>query len=693
MAKAAQKRLQKELDKLQRAGRYIDWLAEVQDQPITPQRKREMDTAWQEVQRRTLRTKQTFDEFLSRIDTMHTLPQTPEMQFLLLLRDLINGRADTGDEICAVTGLSTAYQAAQKNLRAIIQLPRDWQGIEKLLAFIASDPGKVSRKHYHALAAHCSDTILHTAFLALGNEMVVFRRLNHKANLHKSLSPSLLDDLYYASQRLWQAIDFMPPVLRRLCLLPLVFQVLLFLRQATPAPAAHQVLDLFQSVELTFAAGADRFLTPELRTLLEADGDDLTSADLAAITQKFTVATFEEKLALVRDLRQAFHRHAAMDMNDNPFMPSFIDDEMDEMQRMLLRFYKQVFKEIGRRSAHLAPRERRALVAVFDPIVARDVDDLFTLEEIGQRLVDLLLQAAEAGCMGIRLSMLGLIVSRRDSSKLLGSLATKALQEAPNPGLEDLRWIVEEHGSLVTRTPEIIRALFDKVRGVDDLVRSLGQLLWEEVKSTVLFNAFAPGVSTVMRRFGIQETPFDALPPAVIRELAELAGQVPELEPMRRFLAIFSEGRISAESLRQWFEDAWIRADACALFIETTKELFALASQSSGLIDILEHAGRGAFAATANTLNFKIVLIAFLKDHADDFRQLPLETAHILVEEIFPVLADGSDYGSLLIKTYNAFCSRVSDGDKACIPLRDALDNELRKKAGVDRGRGRSTRR
>lgn len=695
MAKAKQKRVKKELEKLQRGGRHLEWLAEVQGQPVTAELKREMDQAWREVQRRTLRTKPAFDEFCARMDRIEAVPKNPEMDFLLALRDLAKGADDAAEKILAATGLSGAYQTAQENLRAAMQSPRDWQAIEVLLDLMARDPGKITRKQYQNLAGHFAATLLEQSFLVLGEGMAVFRRLNHKANLHRPLSPKLLDDLHFADHQLGMATGPMPPALRHLVLLPFAFQVLLYLRQCTPAPVTHQVQELIQSVEQTFMLGAGNLLPSELRDRLFAwDEDELTDTDLGKMERDFSSASFEGKLALLRDLRQAFHRASSSEMGDNPFFSGFFEDDTETMERLLFRFHKQVLKEIGRRLPGLASRERRALVAVIDPILAQDVSDLLAPAGEGQALIDLLLQAAEAGCLSTRLSLLALLVAQRDRSKRLGPHAVTALQEAPLPGLADLRWLMNGHGPLAVRSPAVFKVLFEKIRGNNELVRYLAEAVWNEVNTGIMVNALAPDINPLMRRFGLSDPSLELFTPAVMKELAELASQVPELEPLRHFLTVFPDGRISAESLRQWFEAAWMREGDCALFIETVQALIAGAEESSVFWEIFGDDGPGcSFAATANRLNFAKVVIDFLRDNAGDFRRLSLQAVGTIVEEIFPHLEKQSDYGSLLIRTYNALCDRVAAGEKEFAALRDRLDSRLRALAGGNRGRGRSSRR
>ncbi|MBV5318035.1 MAG: hypothetical protein JZU50_09500 [Desulfobulbaceae bacterium] len=690
MAKAKQKRVKRELEKLQRAGRHLEWLAEVQGQPLTPELKRELDQAWQEVQRRTLRTPQTFLEFHTQIDHLQGVPDTPEITFIMALRRLIAGdrEAEAEATVLAVTGLTGAHLAAQKNMRATLGVSRDWPGITGLLTLMAREPGKTTRRHYQDLAERFSGTVLAQPFAVLAEGMVVFRKLNHKANLHKPLAARLVDELDLADHHLGLVTESFSLVLQRLVLLPFAYQVLLYLRQCDPLPAANQVKALVQAVELTFLRGTGNMVPPELcAQLFDDDQDLLTGANLKKMAEDFATAPFEGKLTLLRDLRQAFQTTLARGPGSPFFVDFFDDDDSEAMAKQLLRFHVQVLKEIGRRLPDLAPREGRALIAVIDPILADDVGDLFM--ELGdqQPLLDFLLQVAEAGCLGTRLSQVAYLMAIRDRNKRLGALALKAVEEAPVPGLEDLHWLMRGHGRLVIRFPALLKALFDRIRGNELLVRSLVKAVWAEVET------FAPPGSEARGRAGHRAAATEQLSPEVRKGLVELAGQVAELEPLRHYLTIFPAGRIDAKSLRQWFEETWKGGDY-ALFIATAQASIIGDSESAKVLDLVPGPGKvGKLSAVANRLLFTGALIDFLREHADDFRSIPLASARLLVETLYPHLKELTDFGSLLIRTYNALCTRVSAGETEFAPLRDALDHGLRQMAGGQRGPGRPFKR
>lgn len=654
MAKAKQKREKKEQEKLRRAGRHLDWLAAVQGQVRTPELGREIDQAWQEVLRRTLRTRQAFDEFCAQIDSIQDVPPRAEMAFLLALKGCLAGDAEATDALLATEGLAGAYQAAQARLRSVLGPALDWRGIEERLALLARDPGRVSRRQYQDLAVLFAGTPLAPSFQALDDGMAVFRRLNHKTSLHRPLSANLLADLYEADQQMAWATAFFQPALRRLVFLPFACQVVLHLRQCRQPPSPHQARDLVRAVEVAFRWGADELMPPELRDLLLADDDDtLTTAGLDRMEQAFGAATFEGKLVLLRDLRRAFGRVEPFPGRiDHPLFPGMFDQEQEVMERLLLRFHAQVLKEIGRRLPLLPARERRALVAVLDPILSRDASDLLVPGADNEALVDLLLQAAGVGCMGPRLAVVASLVAVQAGSRRLGTVAATALRDGPCPGAEDLRWIMQEHGPLAVRSPAVLQLLFDRIKAAEALVGSLAQAVWEQARTAFLVNSSRPDLPPILRRLGATVAEAEAFTPAMLQGLAELAGQVDPLAPLARFLALFPDGRVNAAGLRQWMAQVWREADGCLEFVAGVRSLLVEAGDATLLEDQFAAAGPDTGHGSAGLrLQCAGAVVDFLRDHADDFRRLPLEAVEALAEKIFPALERQPGFPSLLIKT------------------------------------------
>ena len=696
MAKAKQKREKKEQEKLRRAGRHLEWLVSVQGQAPTPELVREIDQAWQEVLRRTLRTRQAFDEFCAQIDSIPAVPQSAEMDFLLSLKGCLAGDAEAAETLLAAEGLAGAYQAAQASLRPVLEPALDWRAIADRLALLARDPGRVSRRQYQDLAGLFAGTPLAPAFQALGDGMAIFRRLNHKTSLHKPLSANLLADLCEADHRMEGAVASFLPALRRLVFLPFACQVVLHLRQCHQLPSPHQARDLFRAVEGAFMSGAGELMPSELRDLLSADDDDtLTTAGLDRMEQAFGAATLEGKLVLLRDLRRAFGSADPFPGRiDHPLFSDMFGQEQEAMERLLLRFHAQVLKEIGRRLPLLSSRERRSLVVVLDPILSQDASDLLVPGADNEALVDLLLQAAGVGCMGPRLAVVASLVAVQAHSRRLGTVAATALRDGPGPGAEDLRWIMQEHGPLAIRSPGVLQMLFDRIRADEALVGSLAQAVWEQARTGFMVNSSLPDLPPILRRLGATVGSAELFTPATLQGLAELAGQVDTLAPLARFLALFPEGRVNAAGLRQWMAQVWSEADGCLEFVAGVRSLLVEAGEATFLDDLFAAAGPATgHGSTVLRLQCAGAVVDFLRDHADDFRRLPLDAVEALAAHIFPALERQPGFPSLLIKTCNALGAREDAGDRQCAALRDALDRQLRAIAGVGRKPARSSRR
>ena len=170
---------------------------------------------------------------------------------------------------------------------------------------------------------------------------------------------------------------------------------------------------------------------------------------------------------------------------------------------------------------------------------------------------------------------------------------------------------------------------------------------------------------------------FAPLGPTVIGDLLKMANDIGPLASLAAFLELFPKGVIEVENLGRWLESVW--GGDGSLFIDTALLLITCTSETSGILRHLGISGvRFVSASVAGKLNLPARMNDFLREHADDFRQLPLGTMQMLVQEIFPYLAGQIDYASLLIKTYNALCARIAAGEKEFIPLRNTLNNRLR---------------
>lgn len=694
MAKAKLRRTKKELEKLRRSDNHIEWLVRAQDLPTTPELQHQTEQAWQEVQRRTLRTQEAFAEFCTHIPAIRNVPKTPELSLLLTLREIIKGETFAGNVLPAAAELPAVYQAARQALCAVMEAPLDRQGIEELLSLLASHPGKITRRHYHNLASHFTGTVLHQPLLALGEGMAVFRKLNHKTHLQKPLSESLLDDLDDAHHTVFTQTDFLPEGLRQLLFFPFAVQVISYLRDCEEKPADHRVKELIQFVSPVFLQGAEHLLTPELRSrLLSSDKDELSQAALTRMEVKFSSASFEEKLTLLRDLRHLFSAYALAESNDS-FFPNLQDDEtIWKLERCLLRFHRQLLRDIARQLPNRSPREGRELAAVMAPILADDVEALVSYPDNSQSLVGILLLAAELGFLNVRLSVMALILVHRDTGKRLGSLAAKGLREGPAPTLADLRWIMDKHAMPLLQAPTFLETLFEKIQDNAELVNNLAARLWDETVSLFMLHTFVPEITAAARLVGHPSPAMTPLSRTAIRDLTELANRIRPLTSLARFLETFPAGLIEAENLHTWLEHTWNGSNGCELFIDSVMPLIACASQSSGFLQQLGMQEiTAALGPASGKLNLPKVLNEFLREHTDGFRRFSLKNIQILVEEVFPYLEGQSGHSSLLIKTYNILVARVSSGEKEFTALRNTLDDRIRA-ANSKRRPARSPRR
>jgi hypothetical protein len=681
MAKAKLKRERRELEKLQRSGRYLEWLVAVGEMPVTVELRRDLDKAWAEVRRRALRTRESFEEYCRLRSELGKIPQNPENVFLEALADLmrdVNGSAET---LLAVPKLSGAYLAAQQHLDKILRQERDWSEVERLLSLMAREPGKISRKQVQSLATCLTGSGFEQAFEALGQDLMTFRKLNHKTHLNKQLSRGFLASLAEADNRIWnQLSDFSSP-LRRLLLLPLAEQVRLHLRQAMPPPGPQQVRALFDSVRHVFLEVAGPHLSEELRERLNARfNDDCSDAACRRLEQRISAATFEERLALLRDFRRVVHREAMREDEDLATAFSNLDVGVTEaMERVLIHCHHEVIREIGRRLPELSARDRRALILFYDNILTEDLSLLLFPDADLVAQAQLVRQTLEAGCGGTRLAMLAPFVAAADRNRQLGRIAEQTLQTCAAPTDEDLRWFIDEHLQMALRFPTHLRKLFTRMGENAAQTERLAKAMWKEYSANMLMAGFVDEVGSFLPH-GMGDGECLLFTPEVLKELVELTAQVPQLAQFHRFLEAFPSGRVDSTNLRQWFEMAWSADEQCGEFLRVALPLLHEANERADMIRAFQSSKmpREILTTLSRSVQQLAAVVDFLRSRSEDFRGLPLSVLTILVEQVFPCLEREQEFSSLLIRTYNVLCARVKAGEDACASLRDELERRMR---------------
>ncbi|MGD9947714.1 MAG: hypothetical protein AB7U29_04450 [Desulfobulbus sp.] len=685
MAKAKLKREKRALQKLQQAGRHLEWLVAVRELPVTVELKRDIDKAWAEVCRRSLRTREAFEEYCRLRPELGKIPQTPENFFLEALADLIQDATGSTEAVLAVSGLSGAALAAQQHLGKILGQERDWAEVERLLKGIARGPGKVSRKQFQSLGACFNGTGIDQVFEALGEAIMTFRKLNHKTHLNKPLSEGFLADLADDDYLAWSQVAGFPPPLQRLVLLPFVEQVQLHLRQAVPPPGPHQVRALLGSVQHAFLTVAGPHLSDDLREQLSARPQDGCS-DTAChkLEQRFAAASFEERLALLRDFRRLVQREVMRSQKELPsFLLSFDGGISEAMERVLIHGHREVVREIGQRLPDLAVRDRRALVGFYDKFLAEDLSLLFMPEADHASLAQLVRQTFEAGCGGARLTLLAPMIATVTSNRQLSRLADQAQQACAALADEDLQWFIDEHLAFALRFPENLRILFKRIG--DNIVQAehLTKAIWEEFTAGSMMDEFADEFDLFMPGADEEKAPmfFTA---SMLKDLASVAAEVPQLAPLHRFLQAFPTGRVHVGDLRQWCELAWGSGGPSEEFLYIALPLLREACESADLIKAMssKNIPRKELALLRKNVQQLTEVTDFLRSRTGDFQTLPLPILVTLVEQVFPCLEREKEFSFLLIRTYNVLSARVTAGETACIPLRDVVERRMRSMAG-----------
>lgn len=685
MAKAKLKREKREIDKLLRAGRHLEWLAAVRDMPVTAEHKRDLDKVWSEVRRHSLRTREGFEEYCRLRPELEKIPPHPENLFLETLVNLLQGESGAAEAMLALPKLTGAAQVVQQHLVTLLHQERDWDEVARLLHQMGREPDKISRKHLLSLAACFSDTPLAQVFERLGQSLMTFRKLNHKTHLHKPLGYALLNDLADADLGAWQATMGFPPSLRRLLLLPLVEQVRLHLGQALPKPRFQQVWELIDTARKVFFEVAGPHLSDELRAQLSIrSNEDCSDGACHRLQQRFSAAPLEERLTLLRDFRLVVQReaHNAIDDYAASFFSS-IRGVTPVMERLLLHCHREVLLEFGRRLMSLAPRDRRSLLAFYDQLLADDLSLLLLPDGDLATLAQLVHLALESGCYGSRLLLMAPVVAGVSRNRALALLAVKTIANAALPTKAHLQWFAEGVLALALQMPATLRPIFTRIGGDEELAGYLGQAVWQAYSDAMLDNAFEDefGSSLPGEERGEEYAVYSH---EVRRGLLELAADVPQLERLHRFLQAFPTGRVDVVSLREWCEVAWSADVQCLEWVNVALPLLHQAQAQASLLQTVKSLNLGKAQLTHLQASIRQLaeVTDFLRSRIEDFQVLPVSVLTPLVMEVFACLERQQGFDSLVVRTYNALCTRIKAGEKNCAFLRDEVERYMRKKAG-----------
>ena len=348
------------------------------------------------------------------------------------------------------------------------------------------------------------------------------------------------------------------------------------------------------------------------------------------------------------------------------------DDEMEEEQRAsaahlantLLVVYRNILKDISLRNPTLPPREQRELARVMEPILCFDLRFVFEVMEGSGEFVSFLRAILDAGCVGARLGLLGLLAGARYRDRDLQARAEKVLDQTAEPTAEDMKWLASEWIELYYPLARSLRPLLQRYADRRELLMRFTTKLCSEVELELFESTerdHASGLfSDLFRGFGPQKS---KNPATLRRELAEL-NDYDILNLTRLFLGCYPEDRLTMEGHLCWFNTLH----------SLQPEVFWLhCIDELRRHEKMQEAGRGDFLLGMMVKGFENekvkALLLFMEEHLDELSTLPFEVLDPLMDELLQYPQVLTRQQRLLIHLNNVLVKRLEAGETETRPL------------------------
>ena len=436
--------MQKILDKMLRRGHAWKWLALVEKEGLKESCAKERREAWKTVTQRAFRSPEAFEEFFRNARGLSDRPgDLPGLTMLELLEDFVEGR---GDDPESLKRKIASINVASLPLEPLKQRVGQWRGgaalpeakLQKALDAFIARPGSVTHRHVdelsRLLAAAGAGTNLETAVAGLGPHVNAMRKLNHKSTVRLGLGLSHLAGLAAADRAMEDACLRLPAHLHQALMRPFLHQAASLLAWLKRAGKVADAADAAGSMTFLLHALAG----PEAEDILKrlapygknAGAGKGAGKDPYREVHGAGTKTIEEKAALLGRLRAGLRKGPVSNRQLGAF-------------RLL---YGMLLSDIEKRGASLDKREQAEVARVLAPVILMDL--VFFSDEDND-LIGLLLQAAKAGCMDVRLALLSTIVSTyADKNTKLEAAAGRVLAQNPPPEKDDFSLVLKTAASL-----------------------------------------------------------------------------------------------------------------------------------------------------------------------------------------------------------------------------------------------------
>ncbi|MBF0515665.1 MAG: hypothetical protein HQK97_00920 [Nitrospirae bacterium] len=657
MNKSKERRVKKDLDKLLSSGSYWQWLEKINADDLQEIRNEGIDKqikdVWQTLTKQALRLPQRLTDFLHKIKGITSYPDMPDVKFLFLLRDFIYEAKDP-TQLMALKGLSLSAEELRRRVATWRDEDFPEKKIRKQISKFVESPQKVTKKYFIDLAAQTKELLdeeLLPSFKWLSDDIAFFRGLGTKRLTSVNI-PRLRD----VDRNLSFLSEGLPVALFRVVSYPFVFHAARYLRLLSGG-APEAVAKTVSAIPLLFSLVAGDKAQEVKEKLMHYNPTNLLDHDY--IIKIITHGSFEQKISLIGKIRRA-------DI-----------EERKDYRKYEFSLYKAVLSEVIMRSSHISEREKMELPRVLGGAIAHDLHLIFGS---ANELADLLLLAAEGGCLEIRLAMLSVLVAEDLNNGKLKEYAEHALRNPQKITEEELDWLMSGYGFLVFPRVSQLKPLLDLLKYDIKLIETLADMFFRDLERELFIN-------TALKHKARLPIPLP-MPNANLKErkeelriLRKELASLQDYEPfnfIRDYLECYPDGFITANAYRCVLNMKYKRRGVAALireFVKSNSKKSELDHLKDEMLEVL---------VFGDVLESQEIIFDMIKDHWEDLKT----AAASAIDDLTEIIIRYYYKDSILIRLNNLLQQRCQNGEAEFISIQNRVAEALeRLKKAKPKGR------
>ena len=666
MGKTKKKKKKKRMgavEKLWKTGRYWEWFDVLEEKNLREQYTTEWNEAWKILARRSLRGPEKLREFWQNLDGFKNLPDFPDVKFLVILRDFIEGK-NIKEEISKLSGLSLPAKEMQKRVLSWQEEIVPEKKIKRFLDAMIHKPEKVSQKTYNDLAELLDFSSVSDPLFVLGDTINPIRRLNHKNTIKTGFRYLNMSKLQELDLKISEASQQFSDSLGQILLYPFLYQINCFFGWLTDKGNMGPVTRAVSSFPFLLNMVAKEKTEEIANHMMLFDLEPLSQNDPRFLVKKIENSDFEEKVIFLGKMKY------------------LIRDDPDTFTDLFRSLYQDILMEITERRESLLPREKRELARVMEPVLLNDLD---FLSEYLDDTAEILTQAAKAGCMGKKLSVLSLIVAERMKDNHLKRLAEEALHNLPSIGEGDIFGVLNRFEDIYLPHIGALKPLVHSYQAEIPITSQIADKVMQQIEFYLMSISLAGsggGLFSILADFSAGESKKEL---TILRRELKAFDKYEPFSRVIEYLGCFPKNCFSEEAFRCFVTKTYEKTRTLDFLID---RLDATSKRPPPISEFLEEF---PFIPKADPfwMQQDQICLLFIREHLDDFKTAPLKTIERLVSILFQKNPTEEILQDIFVRLGNILNKRINAGEGDAEPIRDKItDFLIRSKSRRKRRRG-----